>query len=907
MKCRKWILCLLMVTACGVTQADLNTLEKLRSTHPNQWYEVGDVGYDIALMGDDAIPFLIQTLTDEKRSVRLRATNFLAGYYPDARVLPALKKVFLSEPDQYIRIVAARAIAHHEPESGRPLLIKCLAFEIAPMSRLIAVNALEELGDKRARAMFISQLVSELEHPKTRRAAAYQLGEFKDKRAVPVLIEILEGKDLKTHVKEHAAKILAQTGDERVIPVLIDLLNDPDLNISFKQSVLRGLAHTGDERLIPDLLNFLDSSAMTWEITKVINAFGPSIVPPLLERMKQTESHKIRDGIVQVLRHVHHPELAPIYEQVYLETEYGGVESSMSEAFANMGAVGFESLLKVAKQKPSYNVWYYLSTYNGAEAVDAVAEFALDESYPFRSQAIQGLGEFGELWRWDISKHISRLLADADPTVVLSTLYLIHKLRMTESWEEEISKHIPRLLAEADPEVKFRTIHLIKLLKMTEMTPALQALTQTTDAQIRNAAHNVLAVLSETTPLTLSVKMRRSHYDYGQPVDLTYRITNVSPHPITISTFVMDIPDEFLELKIQLPDGTFGGYPIVAASFAPPGQEDYQTLKPTDELTVTVSLSYWLHQAGCYTLQIHYNPFDEGIQFGFLGWTRRLTAPKVHFDIEPPTPEQFNRMLARIDTKPSTSEAYDRAVKACHQLGELRNPEAIPALKKLGLDSDGDCEFALSALAKFPNRPELIPMWIEILNDVFLQSVHTTAIKALGASGDPRAIEPLRRASYRGNDYTIGAALALQQLGDDSRIERLRNKAWRKLQHRNKRGREQGVQILRQLQPRRNERQSRRNQPPDPQQVLTDAWFSAIIHDRQIGVKWVAAGAKAVTLTDVEGLLEHPNPKIQRSAAYALARLGNASGAHLIRPDLYAKEVSTRQRARVGMLYICRE
>ena len=46
------------------------------------------------------------------------------------------------------------------------------------------------------------------------------------------------------------------------------------------------------------------------------------------------------------------------------------------------------------------SVWYYLSTYNGAEAVDAVAEFALDESYPFRSQAIQGLGEFGELWRW---------------------------------------------------------------------------------------------------------------------------------------------------------------------------------------------------------------------------------------------------------------------------------------------------------------------------------------------------------------------------------------------------------------------------------------------------------------------------------------------------------------------------
>ena len=576
-----------------------------------------------------------------------------------------------------------------------------------------------------------------------------------------------------------------------------------------------------------------------------------------------------------------------------LETEDGGIESSMSEAFANMGAVGFEYLLKVAKQKPNYSVWYYLSTSNGAEAVDAVAEFALDESYPFRSQAIQGLGEFGELWRWDISKHISRLLVDADPTVVLSTLYLIHKLRMTESWEEEISKHIPRLLADADPEVKFRTIRLIKLLKMTEMTPALQALTQTTDAQIRNAAHNVLAVLSETTPLTLSVEMDRPRYDYGQPIDLTYRITNVSTHPITICTFAMDIPDKFLELKIQLPDGTFGGYPIAAASFVAPGREAYQTLKPGDELTVAVSLSYWLHQAGRYTIQIHYDPFDAGIRFGFLGWTRRLTAPKVHFDIEPPTPEHFNRILARIDTKPSTSEAYDRADKTCHQLGELRKPEAIPALKKLGLDSDGDYWFALAALAKFPNRPELTTMWIEMLNDVSL-SGYGIPIKALGASGDPRAIEPLR-SIRRSTYYTVEAALALQQLGDDSRVERFKTVALRKLQYSNKNERKEGVQILRQL------------QSPDLHKTAAHAWFDAIIHDQQIGVKWVATGAKMVRISDLEELLKHPNPEIQKSAAYALARLGNASGAHLIRPDLYAKEVSTRQRARDGMLYICRE
>ena len=871
MKCRKWILCLLMVTACGVTQADLSPLEKLRSTHPNQWYEVGDVGYDIALMGDDAIPFLIQTLTDEDRSARLSAISFLAGYYPDDRVLPALKKVFLSESDLYLRIIAARAIARHDPESGRPLLIKYLEFEIAPMYRLIAVNALEELGDKRARAMFISQLVSELEHPKTRRAAAYQLGEFKDKRAVPVLIEILEGKDLKTHVKEHAAKILAQTGDERAIPVLLNILNDPNLNIDCKERVLDRLVPTGDERLIPILLNSLDSWDMRWQVAEVIKAFGPSIASLLLERMKQTESHEVRYEIVQILRYVHHLELAPIYEQVYLETEDDGVESVMAFAFADMGAVGFEYLLKVTKQKPNHSVWYYLSTYNGAAVVDAVAGLALDESYPFRLKAINALGGFSELWK------------------------------------AEVSKHVPSLLADTDPEVKLHTMHLIKQLNITEMTPALQKLTRTADAQIRNAAHNVLAVLSEPKSLKLSVEMNRPSYDYGHPIDLIYRITNVSPHPITISTVAMKVPDHFLELRVQLPDGTFGGYRGPKAHFASPRREDYQTLKPGDELSVTVSVShyYWLHQLGRYTIQIHFRPFGDGLGFGFLAWTRRLTSPKVHFDVEPPTTKHLNRMQAHVDTEPNIEKKRYQVIKTCHQLVELRRPEAIPALKKLALTRPnyGLRDYALSMLAKFSDHLELTPMWIEILETRHPGNVHEIAMKALGASGDPRAIEPLRRASYRGH-YTIEAVLALQQLGDDSSIERLRNKAWQKLQHKDKTEREEGVQMLRQLQPRRDERRPRRNQPPDPQEVLTNTWLFAIIDDRQLGIKWVAAGAKAVTLADVEGLLEHPNPKIQKSAAYALARLGNASGAHLIQSDLYANDVSTRWTARVTLLGI---
>ena len=384
----------------------------------------------------------------------------------------------------------------------------------------------------------------------------------------------------------------------------------------------------------------------------------------------------------------------------------------------------------------------------------------------FRSEAIEGLGRFGELWKAEISEHIPRLLTDTDPVVILNTLYLIQELKMTESWEAEIAEHVQHLLMDADPEVKFRTIRLIKHLKIIEMIPALQKLTQTANAQIRNAAHNVLAVLSQATPLKISVEMNRQRYDYGQPVDLTYRITNVSAHPITICTFGMSMVDEFLKLEIQLPDGTFGEYHGRRAYLVPPSREDYQTLKSGDELTVTASVSefYWLYQPGRYTIQIRFYPADDGLEFGFLHGSEHLLRPKCISILNRPTAEQFNTMLARIDAERITGATRPQTIETCHQLGELQRPEAIPALKKLALMHPdlGLGEHVLSALAKFSNHPELTPMWIRTLEVGNLGSVHRMAIKALGASGDSRAIEPLWRTAYRNSNYTIEAVLALQ-------------------------------------------------------------------------------------------------------------------------------------------------
>ena len=954
MRYRRWILCLLAVAWCGITQADLSTLEKLQSMDwdSNDWL---DVGYDLVLMGDEAVLFLIETLTTESQAarqrdlyseyVRGRAISLLRGYCPDTRALPVLTTLFLHDTEQRLRQNAADAIAEIDPEYARQLMGKYLKADAETQD--IAFSVLEGLGDKRAAAMWVPVLVSRLENPETRRSAALRLAKFKDKRAVPVLLNMLNDKELEIYNKKKAAFALVELKSKRAVPFLLDMLDDKESSSYTKEQVLNRLAPLGDERVIPVLLNRLAGPRQWWDVAHVLSQFGPAIVPPLLEIWKQTDSQEIRDRIAGVLDDIHPPELASVYGQIYFETEDYRLRKAMLYALSNMGVLGFEHLLKVAKQKPDDRVWQCLSTYNGEAIVDAVAELALDELYPHRSAAIDTLGSFGKLWKKEIAKHIPPLLVDADPAVQISTMYLIQELEMTEFWKvEEISNHVSQLLSNADPGVKFRTIRLIKHLKMIEMMPTVQKLTQSTDARIKKAAHNVLAALLEAEPLKLEIEMNRPRYDYGQSIDLTYRITNVSPHPIEIPTTGISRIDigsgSPVAPVIQQPDGSFAAPrgSIVCGVFP---SENYQTLQPGGEFTITIPIVgrkphlplpvqspdgvsviflsldpvYWLYQPGRYTIHLRVHLDLRGIiihvsgfeSFKPMAWTGMLTSPQVHFDIAPPTAEQLNAMLALINAKPNTEASRVEAMKACHQLGELRRSEAIPALKKLALVySDGDHdirEVALSALAKFSSR-DLTPMWIEMLSN--RGYAYRCALEAFVKSKDPRAIEPLRRIIFRAGSEATDAALTLQKLGDDSGVEWYRTIAWRKLQHRDKETRKNGIRILRRLQPRSNERRSKYyqrpdpHQPPDPQRVLTDAWFSAMINDRQIALNWLAAGAKAVASTDVERLLKHSDPAIQRAAAYELASFGNASGVYLIQPDLYADDAQTRAKARVALL-----
>ena len=800
----KWIICLLIVSLCGSVQANPEILEKFRTSSHRDDYKLV---YDLYLMGDEALPFLIKNITNEDRQVRERAIHCLQQYYPHPPALSALTVVFLHGTDNWVRYKAAWTIAAIDAEYTKRLMGKHLNADA--VTKRIVIEVLLGLKDERVIPFLVEMLENPKISPERRRFAVYGLADFNDKRAVPALLNLLKFSDnvVDRMSKQQVIENLARIDDVRTIPILMEVI-DPN-----------------------SYLGKRFSNSISHKVISALSQSGPARLQALLEVLNQTESKDVRQSIFRVLREVRDPKLVPIIGKIYLEIgdsdqkKDADLRSAIVHALLNMGDEGFEMLMRVTQQKPDAAVLNALTSFNKKEAVDAVAAFALDKSSPLRYYAIGDLAQFGGLWK------------------------------------EEISKYIPQLLADSNPKVKFLIFDIIHQLKLTDAALTLKRLTQDPDENIRNAAHLVLDVLSGKTQLKLEIEPDKQKYDYEEPIKLTYRLINVSNHPIKISI----MPNIRLteQLEILHPDGTRARYIGLHADFFGPRPEDYKTLRPGDELTDTISISqgtHWLHQTGRYTVNLHIIPWDSGTRWGFIAWPYRISS-KVHINIEPPTTDQVDALLIRFD-----AGGFDSMGKTYHQLSELNKSGLFPKLK----------------------NDALVLKYIEMLPD-------RGAIKVLTELGDDRAFKPLQQIAINGLPET---ALALKQLGDDKTVKWCTELAKRKLIHYNKEEREKGAEMIRTLQqPSKIKQWSREHQ-----NALTVQGFYNNNDSPSLAANWADIIEKAVTLDGLKELIEHDIPVVRRGAAYELAYLGDKSGVHLIEQDLHANEKDTRMHARSTLL-----
>ncbi len=897
-----------MVLLCGTAQANPKILDRF---HKYTSLSDGELVYDIFQMGDDALPFLIKNITHEDHQVRKSAFHFIENYYPEAHALSAMTVLFLHESDSWTREKAGHVMAHIDGEYTKGFMSNHLHAD--PETQRIAIDVLTKLKDERVIPFLVELLENPITLPERKRFAIYGLADFKDKRAIPALLGILKYPDnVDVDILKECIEKLGQFDDGRTIPILVSVLNT-------SSAIGRRISKSHSEKVI----NALSQS-------------GAASMQELLETAQMTLSDIVLQKLLKVFRNTYNPALVAMYEKVCLETDNNTLKSALAEGLKNMGAEGLKALLIIVKQKPCKKVLHSLASFNSADAVDAVASIALDNTSQLRIDAIDSFSQFG--------------------------IY----------WNEEVSKHLPQLLEDPNSEVRLRTINLIRKMELKQMIPVLKQLTNNSKGNTRYAAYTALNYLLNTPPLELKIELNQQGYDYGEPIALTYTIRNVSDHPVRFG-FRKTMSSSYIRLKIQQPDDTIAQYQGKHDRYAPAGRQDdseywiamdgidevflkgveddhFDILQPNEVLTdiISVTKDFQLFQSGQYTIQLKVflspwrnntveektvlgkrPPLAKKVKSTFMAWENTLISPKVQFDIADPTPEQINTMLTLIEPENFNNASNKQMAHVCFQLGELRHPDALTTLKKLNsikIDWFSPSHtFFMNAVHRALLRydlPELVEIWIAMLdNHKQYNEIVYEIVKKVGASGDERALDTIRSAFFKTINAAISFKIAnlLSQLGDDSIINWLESIAYHNLHHWDRKLRLKGAIMLTLL------NSSDTNQVRLPYRVLDH--FAIVELSNEFGLRspyffsqsrdeyslrkpwiyvdyiettinWSVVREKATTVDGLKELLKHENQNIQRAAAYDLASLGNKSGIQLIEQDLHANEVKIRLHSR---------
>ncbi|PIQ84201.1 MAG: hypothetical protein COV75_03470 [Candidatus Omnitrophica bacterium CG11_big_fil_rev_8_21_14_0_20_63_9] len=225
----------------------------------------------------ESVPVLVLALLDQGNTGNIGGEIADAlGDIGDKRAVLALVHVLRDNGSKgYTRIAAAGALykLKREPETederifyllaksdlqelakiGRsavPLLIEIL--KNSPCS--VAVEALGEIGDKRAVEVLIAELRSSSINVfrDYNIAAAKALGKIGDKRAIPALIEA--SKDGNGALRRSAVESLGKIGDQQAVPMLIEALEDHSEDI--RRSAVDALVRI-KEPAVPALITVL--------------------------------------------------------------------------------------------------------------------------------------------------------------------------------------------------------------------------------------------------------------------------------------------------------------------------------------------------------------------------------------------------------------------------------------------------------------------------------------------------------------------------------------------------------------------------------------------------------------------------------------------------------------------------
>jgi HEAT repeat protein len=222
--------------------------EKDRSIH-------GAAGRALGAVGGEAVPRLIDVLSDEDPRIRYAAAEAL-GPTRDPRAVGALLKV-MSDPDPYVRCYAAQALARiGDPRAVRAVLalLKDANQEVRQAARS-AMAFIEGPTDLQALAEALGD-----KNAAMREAAVMGLDQAGNE-GVPLLVNAL--KDEAESIRERTAQALLRIGDPRAVGPLVARLKEEHQAV--KLAAIKSLVRIGRPEAVPSLIDtLLDTDRPVW-------------------------------------------------------------------------------------------------------------------------------------------------------------------------------------------------------------------------------------------------------------------------------------------------------------------------------------------------------------------------------------------------------------------------------------------------------------------------------------------------------------------------------------------------------------------------------------------------------------------------------------------------------------------
>lgn len=367
----------------------------------------------------EAVPELLNWLEDKDERYVSSAILYL-GFGKAKEAVPKLIPL-LKNPSSKIRAESAKALGDIRVTEAVDELIRLAKDDKDSSVRNEAINALADIGDKKAISMLL-EAISKEPVDFARFMAASGLGKLREEAILPDLIKILDDKDPKT--REYTLEALGYYRNPKLIPQIVKLTQDKIPSV--RKRAIWCLAKIGGEESTEALIKMLESEnneEVLCSIVNILKALGAKDTAPLLLQILQTKKFSDLKWsnpqwiIINALGEFGYKEAVP-YLKKMVQDPNESIRRNAIESLANIeGKNIIPELREILKKEKSVNVLRkivnILSNLDAKEAVPEIESLlaSKDIEVPGRTpSAEKGLKRHYLEWlRLDVLSSLSKL------------------------------------------------------------------------------------------------------------------------------------------------------------------------------------------------------------------------------------------------------------------------------------------------------------------------------------------------------------------------------------------------------------------------------------------------------------------------------------------------------------------